>query len=52
MYALCGARVFGDSVGPQAEEGSDVLAIGVHDGFSSEDSIADSSVRSAQNRLD
>ena len=34
MYAYAEARVFDDSVGPQGEEGFDVLAIGVHYGFS------------------
>ncbi len=34
MYAYAEARLFDDSVGPQGEEGFDVLAIGVHYGFS------------------
>ena len=33
MYAYAEARVFDDSVGPQGEEGFDVLTIGVHYGF-------------------
>ena len=33
MYAYAEARVFDDSVGAQGEEGFDVLAIGVHYGF-------------------
>ena len=32
--AYAEARLFDDSVGPQGEEGFDVLAIGVHYGFS------------------
>jgi hypothetical protein len=34
MYAYAEARLFDDSVGAQGEEGFDVLAIGVHYGFS------------------
>jgi hypothetical protein len=34
MYAYAEARLFDESVGPQGEEGFDVLAIGVHYGFS------------------
>jgi hypothetical protein len=32
--AYAEARLFDDSVGPQGEEGFDVLAVGVHYGFS------------------
>ena len=34
MYAYAEARIFNDSVGPQGEDGFDVLAVGVHYGFS------------------
>ena len=43
MYAYAEARVFDDSVGPQGEEGFDVLAIGVHYGASLKGFIVDRS---------